>query len=385
MSDEQVLTQFDEWIKDGSDVAALVLREWLEPVEGKDAVIFPPTYNLERTEGARRFKEAQDLPGFYLTSKGQAYGYNMDRLDEKTSVCQIDSVGSQANRMEPIFMRPQYQHLVPQVTIKAGNREVNLLQAGHRGADAIARYSDLAKALDDAFRAYEEGDASKLAKIAPTSLVFGAWDSRATQVKLPRVVRSVIRAYDVKPVHRSAQYIPPLDYVAEGLLDKPENKTQQDAMSEQGLSHAPAAWTHGGVQVYREIRRDAILKVGAVQTLGCAADEADGVLILRRYVLGLALVSFAATPETFLREGCELVPDSERKAESTLVRRDGNREPFAIDHDQALAFATAAAEDFGVGEARTGTFSAETAKQALGLSKQERKASRRRGRSTSET
>lgn len=368
MSNEQVLTQFDEWIVDGGTVAALVMRQWLVPVEGKDAIIFPPTYAKPE-----RMREEDWL------------GYNIDPSGDGSNVCQIDSVGSQANRMEPIFMRPEYQHLVPQVTIKARNKEVNLLEAGHRGADAIARYSDLAQDLDEAFGAYEKSDASKLAKIAPTSLVFGAWDSRATQVKLPRVVRSVIRAYDVKPVHRSAQYIPPLDYVAEGLLDQPENKPQQDAMSEQGLRHAPAAWTHGGVQVHREIRRDAVLKVGAVQTLGCAAGEADGVLKLRRYVLGLALVSLTATPETFLREGCELVPDSERKAESTLVRRDGTREPFPIDHDQALAFATAAAESFGVGEPRTATFNAATAKQALGLSKQERKASRRRGRPTSET
>jgi CRISPR-associated protein Csb1 len=41
MSDEDVnMNQFDEWLKDDSSVAALVMRQWLEPVEGRDGVIF---------------------------------------------------------------------------------------------------------------------------------------------------------------------------------------------------------------------------------------------------------------------------------------------------------------------------------------------------------
>jgi hypothetical protein len=40
MSNGQVkLEQFDEWLKDNSDMAALVMRQWLEPVEGKDTVM----------------------------------------------------------------------------------------------------------------------------------------------------------------------------------------------------------------------------------------------------------------------------------------------------------------------------------------------------------
>ncbi|MCJ7797868.1 MAG: type I-U CRISPR-associated RAMP protein Csb1/Cas7u, partial [Thermoleophilia bacterium] len=113
MSDERIdVTQFDDWLKDDSDVAALVMRQWLEPVEGKDAVIFPPTYAKPE-----RMKE-EDWTG-----------YNIDRFDDGSSVCQIDSVGSQANRMEPIFKREKYKHLVPQVVIKAGEREVHLLDA----------------------------------------------------------------------------------------------------------------------------------------------------------------------------------------------------------------------------------------------------------------
>ena len=62
-----------------------------------------------------------------------------------------------------------------------------------------------------------------LAKLAPTSLVFGAWDSRDTQAKLPRLIASTIRAYNVRKLRRSAQFVPAVDYVSEGLLEEPDD------------------------------------------------------------------------------------------------------------------------------------------------------------------
>ena len=72
--------------------------------------------------------------------------------------------------------------------------------------------------LREAFSVSLTGNVEPLARIAPTSLVFGAWDSRDTQAKLTRLIASNIRAYDVRRVKRSAQYIPALDYVAAGAL-----------------------------------------------------------------------------------------------------------------------------------------------------------------------
>jgi CRISPR-associated protein Csb1 len=377
MSNEQVLKQFDNWLNDGSPVAALVMRQWLEPVEGKDAVVFPPTYNLERTDQARRVKNGESAPGWYENSKGEAYGYNIDSFEGGYSVCQIDSVGSQANRIEPLFKKEPYNKLVPQVIIKAGDKQINLLDAGHRAADAIVRFSNLSEDLDKAFLALKnEANAEPLAKIAPTSLVFGAWDSRATQVKLPRIVRSVVRAFNVKAMHRSAQYIPAVEYVDEGLLDAPEGKPQQDAMSQLGLSHAPAAWTHGGIQVQGDIRRDVTLNLVALRALGINSDEST--LKLRRYILGLSLVGLTAPQETFLREGCQLVPDLERQAEWSLVKHDGQRDiSFSVSHKDALEYAQAAAKGFEIGSDREASFSTKTAKEALGQSKEDRKRARR--------
>lgn len=273
-------------------------------------------------------------------------------------------------------MHERYRDLVPHVVINANGRQVDLLEAGHRAADAIARFSDLATELDKAFRAVRTGDAGPLAKIAPTSLVFGAWDSRGTQVKLPRIVRSVIRAYDVKPQHRSAQYIPPLNYIEEGLLDKPSNKTEEDSMSQLGLNHAPAPWSHGGVLVEREIRRDATLNLVALRGLRAGKDEDP--LPLRRYILGLSLVAFTAPQETFLREGCQLVPDPSRPAEWSVVKHDGLRDQkFTLPHEDALKYAGAAASAFGVGDEKKAVFDSDSAKAALKQSKEERKKSRR--------
>ena len=54
----------------------------------------------------------------------------------------VDSVGAQANRLEPLFKQPPYSELVPKATVRIGEREVDLLDAGHRAADAVVRFSD---------------------------------------------------------------------------------------------------------------------------------------------------------------------------------------------------------------------------------------------------
>lgn len=359
MSKEQMdVTRFDAWLKDDSDVAALVLRQWLEPVEGKDAIVFPPTYPVDQNKA----------------------GYNIDRFSDGSSVCQIDSVGSQANRMEPIFKRKRYKHLVPQVTIKAGEREVHLFDAGHRAADAIVRFSTLGPQLHEAFRAYrDKGDAEPLARIAPTSIVFGSWDSRSTKVKLPRIVRSVIRAYNVDTLTRSAQYS---TVAGEILADGEAEVTTKGPMAELGLAHVPAVQTHGGVRVRGEIRRDAILNLAALRAV--AASDERKTEALRRYILGLSLVAITAPQEPNLREGCELVPDAKKEGQCALVKHDGTRTDHPISHEDALAFATAAAKAFGVKEDESGSFNADIANKVLKLSEGERKKLLKQGPITEE-
>jgi len=350
------VTCFDDWLKDSGPVA-LVIREHLMPVEGEDGVVFPAT-----------FAASEDK-----TFEG---GYNIDVFGE-ANVCLIDSVGSQANRIEPVFAKNGYSVLVPQIVVTAGEKKINLLDAGHRAGDAIVRCSALQENLRSAFKADLNGDAGPLARIAPTSLVFGVWDSRDTQCKRPRLIASTIRAYDVKKLTRSAQYNPATSYVDDELLeDSGGDKKLKDAHAERGFVHVPASGSHGGIIATGGIRRDATLHLAALRLLDAPdkdKSKREETLALRRYILGLALTAFTYSPSGYLRQGCNLVLDPEKKREFRAVYGDGRREDVviptapkaAVTHALALDFARAAAKAYEVGKDREIPFDKELAKKDI--------------------
>jgi CRISPR-associated protein Csb1 len=82
--------------------------------------------------------------------------------------------------------------------------------------------------------------------------------------------------------------------------------------------------------------------------------EADGTLsvartkALRRYILGLALVALTAPLDPFLRQGCNLVPDTTNPREFKLVNLDGTRPDFALSHGDAIDYARDAKKEFGI-------------------------------------
>ncbi|GHV22614.1 type I-U CRISPR-associated protein Cas7 [Planctomycetales bacterium] len=344
--------RFDNTLLADNGPAALVIREHLIPVEGADAVFFPATY--------------ADI------------GYNIDTAPNGKKIALIDSVGSQSNRIEPMFMEGAYAALVPQIVITAGEKKVNLLEAGHRAGDAIVRGSALKEELQRAFQAQLAGNAMPLAKIAPTSLVFGVWDSRDTQAKLPRLIASTIRAYDVQELTRSATYFPPVDYVKMKVFTEDEiQKAEGDAknpLSKRGFVNALANQTHGGV-IAADLRRDATLALSALKLL--KADSAENTLKLRRYILGLALVAFTKLPLGYLRQGTILVLDPQQPREFSAVNYDGTRTPCHLTHEDALAFAQAAATDFEIGKNRDEPFDAEKAKKDLNETKKAKNAARK--------
>lgn len=333
---------------------ALTIREPLQPVLGKDSPVFPPTFAPPEGE------------------KDKSPSYVVDQLSNQR-VALIDSVGAQANRIEPLFLRSPYNDLVPQVEVQIfGSRAVNLLNAGHRAADAVIRFSDHSDRFREAFESIRDsGDASLLAKLAPTSIVFGVWDSRDTQVKLPRLVESSIRAYDVEPLMRSAQFFSTLekdDMLKLGL--------DQKALSEEGLDDAPTGRGLGGVLVRGMIRREATLNLIALRALNGPDVEKAG--LLQRYILGLALIAFLAPAELYLRQGCLLVADPEHPALIRQVSRSGNTSDFTASLDEVLAFARHAAGAFGVGESFGAKF--DEAKPKKVREAKEQKAKERKGK-----
>ncbi len=333
------------WAEEGQDVpVALTLRQKLVSVEGPDAVIFPPTY-------------AGHPP------------YVIDTLADGTRVALIDSVGSQANRMEPIFKEPPYAELVPQIIIKAGNhRPISIFEVGHRVADALVRSSKpLSEEVSEVFQALAEGNAEPMAKLAPTSLVFGVWDSRGEGMKVPRLVNSVIRAFDVSELKRSAQYVPPLspEEYAEvaGFKQEDLEKAAGDSknpLAKAGFVHVPSTNDPGGVIAHGGIYRNVAVNLVALRNLD--GDDAEA---LRKYILGLALVAATWPQDGFLRQGCQLVIDPEEPGHWQAVYRDGRREDIALSHEDALDFARQAASTFGAGEDRQAEFDARLARKVL--------------------
>ena len=345
--------RIDAFADDPNGSVALHLRQSLLPVEGPGSVIFPPTYAAE---------SRQDKPG-----------YNIDELSDGTKLATIDSVGSQANRMEPMFKaaRPgepenPRSRLVPQIEIAYGNeKSVSILEAGHRLGDAIVRSTELKDRAHEAFNAFlDRDDVASLARLAPTSLVFGVWDSRDTQAKLPRTVQSTIRAEDVEVLTRSAQYNPPLDYAELEVFSDAEKEKQQgdpkSPLAKRGFVHVPAVRTHGGIIARGPIRRDVTVNLIALRRLN--GENGENGQALRRYVLGLALVAATAPLDGFLRAGCLLTLDPDDAGVWQAVARNGTREIVDLDEETALDYARAAADAFGVGSDLRVTFKKNLAK-----------------------
>ena len=352
---------FDDWLNDGPAARVAVIRkERLRPAAGEGAIVFPPTF-------------AGKSPGEST--------YLIDDLPGGRSVV-MDSVGSQANRMEALFAPPAgpFQDFVPQIefTVTRGEGKppvtLNLLDAGHRAADALVRYSDLAPEVSRAFRAIDmERDYVPLARLSPLSLVFGVWDSRGfsgSRIKVPRMVTSTVRAYDVSVVQRGAQFVPAVRKKLEkDEIEELAGVFQDTKLSEDGLAEAPSRGL-GGIVSRGPILREAVLSLVALRNLRGPDDAAT--LTLRRYILGLALLSLTTPLSPEYRSGCLLVPhDPKAPATLELVSRDGTTAPCPV-QDVAL-FARGAANAFGVPESRrTMTFDWKIVKESV-RAKQEKR------------
>ena len=369
---EETSKLFDTWLAANGPVA-LRLRQRLLPVEADEngrGVIFPPTY--------------ADI------------GYNIDTLADGTRVAMIDTVGSQANRLEPIFkstgkndndeeLNP-LASLVPQIEIvlhktggKKGKTQAepqgepdvaehiekrSILDLAHRSADAVVRASPtLTGEVAKAFKALRStGNATPLCAIAPTSLVFGVWDSRGSGEKRPRLVRSIIRAWDVEVLHSAAQF----NSVWKALSEEQQKELEKEAnakkikLSVKGFADAPATFRTdknqfingapnpearvlGGVLAKGDIERDVTVNLVALR--GLRGKDATETQQVQKYLLSLALIAATADLELFLREGCLLRYAGDDAW--TAVPRRGDPFPVSLPlHAELVKFAATAAAPF---------------------------------------
>ncbi|MCA9185431.1 MAG: type I-U CRISPR-associated RAMP protein Csb1/Cas7u [Pirellulaceae bacterium] len=381
MSQPDQFTDFTSLLKSDGPIA-LVIKQELAPDDEDERTIFPPTYPMTFFKGrVQRFEHgvyrvSVELPPDTKREKdekkdNQKPGYQIDRFSDDENLCEIDSIQSQSNRIEPQFKTIRDGKLVPQITIDVKDETVNLLDAGHRAADAVVRMSSLAPDFHDAWTAANKGDLFPMATLAPTTIVFGAWDSRSTQAKLKRLMKAHIRATNVRERTRSAQYTPAADYVGLGAIgeDVSQGEDEKNNLSQEGMKHALSTQTVGGVVLTADSRltRTVNVNLAAIRKLRASArtapvaedadeDDKDAARkeklqleeektrVLREYILGLTLVAAYSTPDLDLREGCNLQVKDQQQV--TVFVQDRREHVHEIRVSAVEAFAEHAAKQF---------------------------------------
>lgn len=153
------------------NAAAFRCRRRLQPAGGEGDKVFPPTY----------------AGGVYAVEMRRVAGH-----PEPVTCVLLDSVQSQANRMELALHDAQAELKLPVVVVDFSEADATLaekigrltsLQVPHRLSDAILRDSNLdGKKFRDSeigrqINAMSTQNATPLFEFCPTALVFGMWDS----------------------------------------------------------------------------------------------------------------------------------------------------------------------------------------------------------------
>ena len=292
-------------------LVALTYRQGLVPVEGSDARVHPPTYPVARPKNARQDERRTQ--------------YVINELGDGTRVCDLDTVQSQANRMEASY-RGALSGFIPRHAVEAGGHLVDLTRLPHRLADASIRATGLAGQIRDGFESFADGDAAPLARLGPTSLVYGAWDSRDTRVSVPRFIGSRIEARDVVECTRSAQFSAVFGQGELGLTDSDWRKA-----AKAGFAPAPANGRPGGIVVRGGIDQLASVPLDVPRRYRTK----DRNELLPSYLLGLALGGLLTGGRRYhLRSGCALVPAG--APEWRTVSVEGERRPVEFDVDAVV-------------------------------------------------
>lgn len=343
----------------------------LQPAGGAGDKLFPPTYPADRTT---------DPP---------QHVFELRRVHDREAWCVlIDSVQSQANRMEEALLAAATDAVIPLPYILVDFSEANLhpleritsLDAPHRVYDAIIRDS----LLDDVpfmestagrrLAAATPADATALLEISPAALVFGAWHSQGEGgglgAKFPRALVSEIMGIDT-PIEavvrdrrtnrtepqtagrRTGSRIDPL-----GVLRKVDvfksptgwNTDQQEA-GKGAKKVRPSEINHGNITptvtplgvtcAYAEHR--AMLTLAGLRRLRFGGDERDAAGRALLAALGLLAIAEQDARGYALRSRCDLV--CEGAAALELVHADGTTDAVDLDLPEARALYGAAQAD----------------------------------------
>lgn len=341
------------------DAVALRSRMTLRPAGGEGNKVFPASYAVD---GRAEHK--------YVVEERQ-----VGDSDKVSTTVLLDSVASQANRAELALLegweREELAFPVPYVDF-AGDDDVTdyekltVLEAPHRLADAIFRdsllngtlfrLSDIGRAITDA----TPRNATALFRYAPTSLLFGMWDSTGPKgglgSKFQRAYVSEIVGFDATVGRKVGSRIDPLqiekvapeDRVFNSAdpnevwthdpdradKDKNGNPVPASRGSESGEAGQPSKINHGnvtptidtqagGVTISRALQTT-VTSLAALRRLRFKGFNREAETAARTTVaaLGVAAIAYQHETDFDLRSRCLLLPAHPPRLE--LLGRDGS-------------------------------------------------------------
>lgn len=340
----------------------------LQPTGGPGDKLFPPTYPGEGTNDPPR------------------HAFERRRIDGQNVLCVVlDSVQSQANRFEEALQqeRAAGRVAVPIVGVDfsaypdvADLGAITTLDAPHRIFDATIRDAELpaTNGTGTVFRDSPPGRrllaatpqrARALFELAPTALLFGAWNSTTGTgnlgARFPRCLVSEIIGIGVATEPevdtrsgavqeqpsgvRVSSRIDPLGIRAAVRLYKPKGGDwtldpppgQKAAAKPSDVNHSNIAPSvaHLGVSVDVACQT-VVLSLAAVRRLQfgengqAATPAANQAAWTALAALGLVAVLAQDRQGYFLRSRCDLVPEPDAHAVLTLVHADGTAEPVEL-------------------------------------------------------
>ena len=354
---------------------ALRSRTELQPADGPGGKVFPPTYAV---------------------NTGHKYAVETRQVgDREVQTVLLDSVASQANRAELALLEGwevgDLAFPVPYVDFSTEQGEfddigrLTVLEAPHRLADAIFRdslldgtlfrLSEVGRAITDA----QPRNSTALFRYAPTTLLFGQWDSTGPKgglgSKFQRAYVSEIVGHDVQIGRKVGSRLDPLQIEREAAvvyehadpdqrwtLDEDEAVVEKGKPKKAGADGRPSEINHGniapsidfeagGVTISAAIQTT-VISLAALRRLRFAGHSRDAETAARAAIaaLGVAAIVLQHEMDHDLRSRCLLIPQHAPTLE--LVGRDGSApENMEVNREiaaQILALAAQVSADLGL-------------------------------------
>lgn len=364
-------------------IAAFRVTDRLQPAGGPNDKLFPPTY----ATGDRSLK----------------YAVEQRRVDGQEVPCVlVDSVASQANRMEEALSRAWEEERAhfPMIRIDFSDRKdiedldhISTLEAPHRVYDALLRDSvsedgtlfrdtALGKAVTEA----SPKAATALFDACPTVLVFGGWDSTGPRgglgTKVQRALVSELVAINATTGKKTASRLDPAgiqanvdvfhrkDDRSEWTIDEAEaekkkgkpvpfsRKAGEGKGKPSAINHsnvAPTIDEYAGGVTCDYVLQTAVLSLPALRRLRFPTDSSGNALeggarIEAEYAartalaaLGLLAMSLVRDEGFDLRSRCALVPEHPMVVEAVSARGE-DPQRYSLLPEDALELFRAAAE-----------------------------------------